>query len=178
VQWKNNQVTIAWDHNGPGFVVNGLMVSQKHSCFMCRYMQLGYQSFNGNWDSNGVLPLRSVVNYELKNFKNISILGQYTGFFPFSPFVDGWTDFALKNKKDLKVNTTGLFAVHLFHNMLIRSKEKGMTAIKGKTIDKYSWLNTSKSYAGELFRSVLPKHFTEEQFNTAAVCAPLFEDLH
>jgi len=39
---KNNQVTIAWDHNGPGYVVNGLMVSQKHSCFMCRYMQLGY----------------------------------------------------------------------------------------------------------------------------------------
>ena len=175
---KNNQVTIAWDHNGPGYVVNGLMVSQKHSCFMCRYMQLGYRGFNGNWASSGVWPLRSMVRNELKNFRNISILGQYTGFFPFSPYVSGWTDFALKNKKDLKVNTTGLFAVHLFHNMLIRSKEKGMTAMKGRTIDKYSWLNTSESYAGEVFRSVLPKHFTEEQFNTTVVCAPLFEDLH
>jgi len=174
---KNNQVTIAWDHNGPGYVVNGLMVSQKHSCFMCRYMQLGYRSFNGNWASSGVAPLRSMVHKELKNFKDINILGQYTGFFPFSPYVAGWTDFALKNKKDLKVNTTGLFAVHLFHNMLIRSKEKGMTAMKGRTIDKYSWLNASESYAGELFRSVLPKHFTEEQFNTTVVCAPLFEDL-
>jgi len=42
----------------------------------------------------------------------------------------------------------------------------------------YSWLNTSKSYAGELFRSVLPKHFTEEHFNTATVCCPLIEDPH
>jgi len=175
---KNNQVTIAWDHNGPGYVVNGLMVSQRHSCFMCRYIQLGYQLFNGNWASSGVAPLRSMVHNELKNFKDIDILGQYTGFFPFAPHVDAWTDFALKNKKYLKVNTTGLFAVHLFHNRLTRSKNKKMTAMKGRTFDKYSWLNTSESYAGEVFRSVLPKHFTEEQFNTTNVCASLFEDLH
>ena len=175
---KNNQVTLAWDYKGPVYAVNGLMVSQRHSCFMCRYTQLSYQWFNGRWDSSGLEPLWKITHKELKNFKDVRVLDQYHGFFPFTPFLPGWTDFSLNNKKDLKVNTTGLHAVHLYHNMLIRSKEKGMTAIKGKTIDKYSWLTTSKSYAGELFRSVLPKHFTEEQFNTAAVCAPLFEDLH
>ena len=170
---KNNQVTIAWDHNGPGYFVNGLMVSQRHSCFMCRYTQLGYQKFDGLWASSGIQPLRSIVEKELTNFKDVGILGQYNGFFPFPPYVPGWTDFALKNKEDLKVNTTEFYAIHLFHGTFT---VKGMPAMKAKTIDKYSWLNTSKSYAGELFRSVLPKHFTEEHFNTAAVCCPLIED--
>jgi len=50
--------------------------------------------------------------------------------------------------------------------------------MKGRTIDNFSWLNTSKSYAGEVFWSVLLKHFTEEQFNTIAVCAPSIESVH
>ena len=175
---KNNQVTLARDFRCPSCVVNGLMVSQRHSCFMCHFTQLGYQKFDGRWESNGMDSLRSLVMNELKKFKDVVILEHYNGFFPFSPEVSGWTDFALKNKTDLKVNTTGLYAVHLFHNLLTRPREKGMATIKGRTIGNFSWLNTSKSYAGELFRAVLPKHFTEEQFNTTAVCAPLIESVH
>jgi len=175
---KNNQVTLATDFSCPSCVVNGLMVSQRHSCFMCRFTQLGYQKFDGLWESNGMDSLRSVVRKELKGFKDVVILEHYNGFFPFSPDVSGWTDFALKNKTDLKVNTTGLYAIHLYHNLLTRPREKGMATMKGRTIDNFSWLNTSKSYAGEVFRSVLPKHFTEEQFHTTAVCAPLIESVH
>ena len=161
----NHQVVLARDQGG--FVVNGLMIAQKHSCFMCNFVINAHHRFNGKWNTHSTWTLNPVW----EGYKDVVILEQYEGFFPFSPNEIRLQNFLLKDKASLPDDVSHLFAVHLYHNLL--NKNEVFRNIKEQSIDTYSWLKESKSFGAEIFQSILPQGFTEEHFNTSTACMPI-----
>lgn len=158
----NHQVVLARDQGG--FVVNGLMLAQKRSCFMCNFVINSYHRFNGKWNTHSTWTLNPVW----KGYKDVLILNQYEGFFPFSPNEIRLQNFLSKDKAGVPDDVSRLYAVHLYHNLL--NTNEVFQKIKEQTIDTYSWLKDSKSFGAEVFRSVVPQGFTSEHFNTSIAC--------
>jgi hypothetical protein len=161
----NYQAVLARDQGG--FVVNGLMISQKHSCFMCNFAINSYIRYNGNWNTHSTWTLNPVW----KNHKDVLILKQYDGFFPFSPNEIRLQNFLIKDKTDLPDDVSRLYAVHLYHNLL--TKNEIFRKIKEKSIDSYTWLKESKSFGAEVFRSILPSNFSKDHFDATKACVPI-----
>ena len=65
------------------YVVNGLMISQKHSCFMCDFAIKSYNKYNGEWNLHTTYVLNPISAWS--GYKDVLILNQYDGFFPFTP---------------------------------------------------------------------------------------------
>ena len=150
------------------YVVNGLMISQKHSCFMCDFAIKSYNKYNGKWNLHTTYVLNPISAWS--GYKDVLILNQYDGFFPFTPRdASGLQEFLDNDKAELQHNVSNLYAIHLYHNLL----NKSFHALKEQSIDLYDWLRESKSFGAEVFRSVLPSDFTEEHFNTSKHCLPL-----
>ena len=159
------QAVLARDQGG--FVVNGLMISQKRSCFMCNFAVNSYHRYNGNWNTHSTWTLNPVW----RGYNDVLVLKQYDGFFPFSPNEIRLQNFLLKDKLDLPDDVSKLYAVHLYHNLL--TKNDVFREIKERSIDSYSWLKESTSYGAEVFRSILPSNFTKEHFDTTKACIPM-----
>ena len=161
----NHQAVLARDQGG--FVVNGLMISQKHSCFMCNFAKNSFLRYNGNWNTHSTWTLNPVW----RNYKDVLILKQYDGFFPFSPNEIRLQNFLIKDKADLPDDVSRLYAVHLYHNLL--NKNEIFRKIKEKSIDSFAWLKESRSFGAEVFRSILPSNFTKDHFDTSKACIPI-----
>lgn len=159
------QAVLARDQGG--FVVNGLMISQKHSCFMCNFAINSYHRYNGAWNTHSTWTLNPVW----RGYKDVLILKQYDGFFPFSPNEIRLQNFLLKDKTDLPDDVSNLYAVHLYHNLL--NKNEVFRRIKEQSIDSYHWLKESKSFGAEVFWSILPSNFTKDHFDTTKACIPI-----
>lgn len=163
-----HQVVLARDQGG--FVVNGLMVAQKHSCFMCEFMRRSYNSFNGYWNQHTTYTLNPMAA-NTHSYKDVVVLKQYDGFFPFSPNKLRYEKFLINDANLLSHDMTKLYAIHLYHNLLTTKEE--FVVIKNMTIDTYSWLSSSKSYGAQVFRSIIPNSFSEKHRYVAKVCEPL-----
>ena len=161
----NHQAVLARDQGG--FVVNGLMISQKHSCFMCNFAKNSFLRYNGDWNTHSTWTLNPVW----RSYKDVLILKQYDGFFPFSPNEIRLQNFLIKDKADLPDDVSRLYAIHLYHNLL--NKNEIFRKIKEKSIDSYTWLKESRSFGAEVFRSILPSNFTQDHFDTSKGCIPI-----
>ena len=151
-----------------GYVVNGLMISQKHSCFMCNFAIKSYNKYNGEWNLHSTYVLNPISAWT--GYKDMLILNQYDGFFPFTPGNElGFRKLLDKDKAGLQQDVSKLYAIHLYHNLL----NKQFHELKEQSIDLFDWLRKSKSFGAEVFRSVLPSSFTEEHFNASKHCLPL-----
>ena len=161
-----HQAVVARDQGG--FVVNGLMISQKHSCYMCNFAINSHKRFNGNWNTHSTWTLNPVPQAYIKN--DVLVLEQYKGFFPFSPNEVRLQNFLLNDKSNLPNDVSHLYAVHLYHNLL--NTNEVFRKIKEQSVDTYSWLRDSKSFGAEIFRSIIPPNFKKEHFDTSLACAP------
>ena len=158
----HHQVVLAEQCRGP--VTAGMMLAQKHNCFICKYAHISCTNYNGGWAIHVTGALNSLLKTVDKEKEGIMVLPWTKGFFPLC-----WDDQGIKKLYNIdfdnitNFNARDIYAVHLFHH--------NTGKLFSKTVDNYEWIQTSKSLVALTIRDSLPPGFSQQHMNTSTCTA-------
>lgn len=138
-------------------VGNGLLMVEKHSCFICHYGKKACENFSGLWVTHSVRTLTHLVHRKLARYNGLVVLGHNDGFYPLSWFDDDQKILFEKNAETVGFNTHKVFALHLFTS--------AYKDLKKRCLGNFTWLSESPSVAASAAREVLPIRFTPEDLD-------------
>ena len=158
------QVVLAEQCLGP--VAVGVILAQKHSCFICKFAHLSCSKYNGQWDTHSVDTLTSLVDTIDSEKDGVMVLPLTNGFYPMCWDAEGIDQLYNQDFDELtNYNRSDVYCVHLFNN---KAKE-----LFSETVDNFEWIQTSKSLVALAIRDALPPGFSEQHLDTSANCTPL-----
>lgn len=138
----------------------GVMMAQKHNCFVCKYAHRSCLNFDGRWVSHSVQTMSVLVEEVDNEIEGLVVLPVESGFYPLCFDAEGlhqlyredFDTFPLYNKSEI-------YAVHLF-------ARKVETTVFPTTVNNMSWIQNSKSLVAISIRESLPSGFFEHNLNT------------
>jgi hypothetical protein len=145
-------------------VGTAVMMSQKHSCVMCRFAHLSCEMFNGGWATHAVQALTVFMKNLDKEKEGVLVLPLKKGCLPLCWDGPGVERLYRTDAKDLRdYNISELYSVHLYRHF--------RTDLLLKTVNNYKWIQTSKSLAANAVRGTLPHNFSIEHLDENACIA-------
>ena len=159
-----NQVVLAKQcHDDVG---NGVMMAQKHSCFICQYAHRSCQNFDGKWVTHSVKTMSTLVNVVDQEKRRISLLPVNNGFYPLCFDPKGIHQLYIEDfNKIPDYKKSEIYAVHLFAN-------KVEATVFPITLNNMDWIQNNKSLVAIAIHEILPSAFTEHHLDTIE-CATL-----
>ena len=137
-----------------------LMMSQKHSCVLCRFAHLSCKNFNGGWVTHSVGALSSFVKSLDKERDDVAILPWKSGFHPMCYNAKGLDELYTKDFDSISgYNKTRIYSVHLYH-----SRFESQQLIRTK-VHIFDWIQTSKSLVALTIRESLPPGFSQQHLH-------------
>jgi hypothetical protein len=145
-----------------------LMMSQKHSCVLCRFAHLSCKNFNGGWVTHSVGALSSFVKSLDKERDDVAILPWKSGFHPMCYNAKGLDELYTEDFDSISgYNKTRIYSVHLYHNKL-ESQQLMRTKVHS-----FDWIQTSKSLVALTIRESLPPGFSQQHLHESSQCTDI-----
>ena len=138
----------------------GVMLAQKHNCFICRYAQFSCHHFTGKWIEHSVGALTALLRNTDKEREGIRILPLEEGFFPGCWDKEGQQELFRTDVDFLpQYDLSKIYTVHLYLN-------KVKKIILDETMYRTSWIRNSRSMVARVLRSFLPPDFSQAHHDT------------
>ena len=154
----SSQVVLARQCDGA--TGNGIMVAQKHNCFICQFAHVSCQKFKGEWASHSVYTLNDLAIKADKDKEGLTILPFRKGFHPMCYNLEGLRGLYEKNFYEQSLyNKSDLYTVHLYAN---RAKH-----LFPQTILNIDWIRSSQTLVAITIRESLPPDFSKEHYATS-----------
>ena len=164
----SNQVVLATDCNN--CVANGVMMAQKHSCFICKYAHRSCQKFDGGWTTHSVNTMNAFVKEVDTKKEGLLVLPARGGFYPMCWTPEGFHQLYSEDFDNIShYKKTEIYAVHLFAN-------RGEATTFPKTVNNIDWIHNNKSLVAIAIRESLPSEFSEHHLNTRECASLPFDD--
>ena len=160
----SNQVVLASQCDHPAAI--GVMMAQKHNCFICKYAHRSCQKFNGGWITHSVGTMSGLIKEVDMEKEGLLVLPARGGFYPMCWTTEGLHQLYSEDLDNISLyNKTEIYAVHLFGN-------KAVATIFPRTLNNMDWIHNNKSLVAIAVRKALPSGFSQHHFNTTE-CASL-----
>ena len=164
----SNQVVLARQCGGA--VAVGVMMAQKHSCFICQYAHRGCKNYNGGWITHCVNTMSALVKEVDSEKEGLLVLPARSGFYPMCWTTEGLHQLYSEDFDKFPVyNKTDIYAVHLFAN-------KAEATIFPKTLNNMDWIHNNKSLVAIAIRESLPSEFSKRHLNVTECVSLQLDD--